>query len=309
MILTEETTLKSPIYYNNNIKIGGSHVFFKSWFDKGIKYINDLVNENGEFYQQNEFTMKTGIQTHFLEYNGLIKAIKHYLQIINIKITHNEPTPFVPTNILLVLKNRKGSKDMYNILNKTNDIPTEQATWNKIYNIANDQWKKIYKFPYSITSYPALQWFQISINHNILVTNKLLYQMKIQEDALCTFCQTANESIIHLFWKCNKTQQFIKSVIAWLSSFNIQCDISEKYFLFGLQEEHRHTKILNFILLYAKYYIYLARCKKKNLIMNVFQKKLKVMYKVHKEIAFSHQEDDKFNKDLNPFLLLINDIV
>ena len=48
-----------------------------------IKYINDLVNENGEFYQQNEFTMKTGIQTHFLEYNGLIKAIKHYLQIIN----------------------------------------------------------------------------------------------------------------------------------------------------------------------------------------------------------------------------------
>ena len=38
----------------------------------------------------------------------------------------------------------------------------------------------------------------------------------------------------------------------------MQCDINEKYFLFGLQEEHRHTKILNFILLYAKYYIYLA---------------------------------------------------
>ena len=37
MILTEETTLKSPIYNNNNIKIGGSHIFFKSWFDKGIK--------------------------------------------------------------------------------------------------------------------------------------------------------------------------------------------------------------------------------------------------------------------------------
>ena len=66
MILTEETTLKSHIYNNNNnIKIGGSHIFVKSWFDKGIKYINDVVNENGEFYQQNEFTMKTRIQTHF----------------------------------------------------------------------------------------------------------------------------------------------------------------------------------------------------------------------------------------------------
>ena len=76
----------------------------------------------------------------------MIKSIKHYLQIINIKITHNEPTPFVPTNILSVLKHRKGSKDMYNILNKTNDIPTGQATWNMIYNIANDQWKKIYNY-------------------------------------------------------------------------------------------------------------------------------------------------------------------
>ena len=101
----------------------------------------------------------------------------------------------------------------------------------------------------------------------------------------------------------------MKSVIAWLSSFNIQCDISEKYFLFGLQHEHRHTENLNFILLYAKYYIYLARCKKQNLKMNVFQKKLKFMYKVHKEISFSHQKHDKFNKDWNPFLLFINDIV
>lgn len=47
MVLTEESVLKSPIYHNGNIKIGGSHIFFESWFDKGIKYINDLVNENG----------------------------------------------------------------------------------------------------------------------------------------------------------------------------------------------------------------------------------------------------------------------
>ena len=65
-----------------------------------------------------------------------------------------------------------------------------------------------------------------------------------------------------LFWKCNTIQQFIRSVVAWLNAFNIQDDISEKYFLFGLQEEHKFTKVLNFILLYAKYFIYLARCKK-----------------------------------------------
>ena len=86
-------------------------------------------------------------------------------------------------------------------------------------------------------------------------------------------------------------------------------NISEKYFLFGLQEEHKFTKVLNFILLYAKYYIYLARCKKQTLTLNVFQKKLKVMYKVHKGIAFTHEEDDIFQKDWSPFISLINDIV
>ena len=31
--------------------MGGSHIFFKSWFDKCFKYINDLVNKNGKFYR------------------------------------------------------------------------------------------------------------------------------------------------------------------------------------------------------------------------------------------------------------------
>ena len=122
--------------------------------------------------------MKTGIQTNFLEYNGLIKLIRHYLQSIHIKITHRESTPFIPANILPILKNNKGSKCMYDTLNKTQDTPTGQASWNKIYNLDKDKWKKIYTFSFNVTSYPALLWFQICINHNILVTNKLLYQMK-----------------------------------------------------------------------------------------------------------------------------------
>ena len=64
--------------------------------------------------------------------------------------------------------------------------------------------------------------------------------MKTNENGLCSFCQTNNETIIHLFWQCNKTQQFITNVKEWLMKYNIQCDINEKYFLLGLQEEHRY---------------------------------------------------------------------
>ena len=81
-----------------------------------------------------------------------------------------------------------------------------------------------------VTSYPALKWFQISINNNVLVTNKLLQQMRIKNDGLCTSCQSSNETIIHLFWQCQMTQNFIKSVVAWLSTYDIDCHISEKIF-------------------------------------------------------------------------------
>ena len=142
------------------------------------------------------------------------------------KITRKEPVPFIPINIMPVLNNSKGSKDLYNILIKYMTFQLDKLLGNIYYN-TDDQWKQIYIFPFIITTYPSLRWFQISINHNILVKNILLYQM-IYHNALCTFCQTTNESIVHLIWKRDKTQQFIKSVIYWLSSLNIQFDIYVK---------------------------------------------------------------------------------
>ena len=117
---------------------------------------------------------------------------------------------------------------MYNILNQNKDVPTGKITWNKVYNITDEDWDHINLFPFNITKYLALIWFQVTINHNILVTNKLLYQMKMRTAALCTLhvCQANNETITHLLWKWDKTQQFITDLLQWLSNYNIQCDIS-----------------------------------------------------------------------------------
>ena len=156
------------------------------WYNKGIKYINDLINENGKFYTETEFSAKTGIRTNFLQYSGLIKAIKIYLKDMNIEITHKEQSPFIPSHFSTQLQHQKGSKAMYNILNKNGDTPTGQCSWNKIFNTTEEEWKRIYMVPFHVTKYMALQWYQISINHNILVTNILLKQMKIKNDALCT---------------------------------------------------------------------------------------------------------------------------
>ena len=56
--LDEEDILKTPIFHNQCIKIGGKVIFNNIWFKKGIRFINDLVKENGEFFSYDEFLEK-----------------------------------------------------------------------------------------------------------------------------------------------------------------------------------------------------------------------------------------------------------
>ena len=72
----EINVLKTPIWYNNKIKIGNKTVFYSEWFIKGVRYINDLVNEENKFYSYIDFRNKYEIRTDFLTYHGIINTIK-----------------------------------------------------------------------------------------------------------------------------------------------------------------------------------------------------------------------------------------
>ena len=133
--------------------------------------------------------------------------------------------------------------------------------------------------------------------------------MKIIEDSSCTFCSLEEESTAHLLWNCNKTQEFLNSIKLWLQNYNIYIHLSEHLFLFGIDKYQKMTNILHFILLYAKYYIYCSRCNSQPLILSVYKKKLKIMYKMHMEIAFSNNTLETFSKDWSPYKQLLDDII
>ena len=47
-----ENHLSSPIFHNNEIKIGSKSVYIKSWYQNGVRYVNDIIHENGEFFHK-----------------------------------------------------------------------------------------------------------------------------------------------------------------------------------------------------------------------------------------------------------------
>ena len=50
-----EDFLSEPIFYNSNIKINGKSFIKRTWLQKGISQICDLVDEHGNFFTLNAF--------------------------------------------------------------------------------------------------------------------------------------------------------------------------------------------------------------------------------------------------------------
>ena len=147
---TEHFVLSSPIFYNNKIMIGNQPIYIKKWDQQGIKSINDLIHENGEFLSQDEFEHTYNIKTNFVQFLGLKQAIMAYARTYNIiSFSKKLHTPLLPASIHLLIKSKKGGKDFYTILNQNLVKPTSQYKWNHVYNIEEKTWKKSILFPLS----------------------------------------------------------------------------------------------------------------------------------------------------------------
>ena len=68
-------TKKTTIWNNQDIKIDNKTIFFRTWFDKGVHTVKDLVDQNLDFLTYDEFQLRYHLQTNFLTYYGLINAI------------------------------------------------------------------------------------------------------------------------------------------------------------------------------------------------------------------------------------------
>ena len=66
------------------------------------------------------------------------------------------------------------------------------------------------------SKYTQNRAFQIKYYNRILVTNQMLFNMKIIQNSQCTFCNSGIETYMHLFWECRFTQIFWKKILNWI---------------------------------------------------------------------------------------------
>ena len=105
--------LQTPIFHNKNIKIDGKDIYYDARFRKGVRFINDLIKENGAFLDQAEYFEIFRIQTNYLQFWGITGAINTYLKDIDTTLTHRSQTPFMPSHIAPIIKSKQGARVMY----------------------------------------------------------------------------------------------------------------------------------------------------------------------------------------------------
>ena len=108
--------------------------------------------------------------------------------------------------------------------------------------------------------------------------------MGLSVSDLCTFCLDASETISHLFWECPYTQRFLGEFQREVLKDEVALTFNN--FIFGFLDGP--FTILNFVVLYAKYYIFTTRYKNGKLCLALFQKALKHYYEID-EIIYLKQ--------------------
>ena len=112
------------------------------------------------------------------------------------------------------------------------------------------------------------------IVRNSQFSNYRVNKFKPNISPLCTYCQTENEKLSHLYFHCNKVQDFWIEMQNWFAQFNTNIPIRISTILFGHEKESPDS-VINYTLLVAKRYIWTNKFHSTPLSFIAFSKNIK----------------------------------
>lgn len=100
------------------------------------------------------------------------------------------------------------------------------------------------------------QAFQFRLIHRFIPCNKFLRNIRIQRSDTCSFC-SAMDTLEHFMFVCPTVQTLWKEIILWFDrKADIQLNVSLRAFLFGVPAATPQAEVINFLLLFTKFYVY-----------------------------------------------------
>ena len=242
------------LWYNIYIQIDEGDVHHSRFSQKGLSFVSQLFDKNG--------TIKAW---HLLKqgYNLNNNTYCQWLQLINSipekwKLTIKQSSSDAKNLIIhgnhlikgsrILILEKLTSKELYQILisSRTNKV-TSVTYFETKFNANNLHWTKIFILPR----------LRLTILHNILFLNKKLYLLEITKSPLCSYCNTYDETPIHLFCECNSTKYlWIQLNKYFRSDLTFPVLTPQTAILDLFNDSVSNIHLINHIFLLFKLYIY-----------------------------------------------------
>ena len=289
--------LSTPLWYNN--KIGLGNIYEKSWFNNGISIIGDIVDDNMNILNREILEQKFGFRIrNFLLYYRIRSEINKYIQKIRKTISPDQcfSRPLIPHHIRLITRCKQGCRYLYKKLTEKPVETKYKTKWNEDLNLNIDEhtWKRVYTVTFNTVPDNSLIWLQYRIIHRILGTAELLNKMSIQSNALCRMCNSAQETLVHLFIQCEHVKTLWKNLENWiLFKVGLNLTFSRTDIFLGYLYNDNNSVPINTIIISAKDYIFYCARNRTIPVMLVLKEKIKTKY-IEQTSLFT--EDDKLEK-------------
>ena len=172
-----------------------------------------------------------------------------------------------------MLKSKHVNKLLYAIqLNSMKSSRKFRKKWEDQFQ--NIQWKKVYTTNLRSKISSKLRNFQYKFLTRTIPINKWLYKCKLVSSSMCDFCNMYTESLNHLFWECHVVQEFWRDLKIFRATKSFNINFNYENISFGILDNVHSCYTKNFIVLNAKYFIFINKCNKSTPVFSNYKKYL-----------------------------------
>ena len=250
---TPNNASHSVIWNNQNITYRNQVLFYKKWAQRGIIYVNDILEGNNIVSLQ-QIEEKLGRSPSLmLEYNVVWNAVSAFLA------NHEPLTVEVALNrdILLFDSKQLASAKSFrlSLVEKRFTEPCAVQFWQRKFNTELTKWHwTIIRQASKESRLRELHW---KILHNIYPTNIVLHKMGLRQNNRCTYCSDKVDFIEHFFVECPQISKIWKHVQNVLNDEqNLKITLLPRDILLGFEKRPGTTKIdieyINHLIIIAK---------------------------------------------------------
>ena len=287
------------IWNNRSILIDNNEICYSLWLEHNVKYIYDILDDNGAFLTFQQLTRKYKFRPMFTQYAGILAAIP--IDWKRLLKQESNPSSFerdqinVTINKVKINIHKVTCKNFYLFFSELIfQRPTAIFAWDKIFEITPTEWKQIFTIPYKVCKETKIQSFQYKILHRIFPCNSKLFKWQISLTDKCNTCQQL-DNLEHYFYYCQGCREFWEKIQTWINSlYDSELQINVEQVIFGYLTENAYFVQLNYCILYGKWFIYRQKLNEKLINFSNYQATLRNILSVELHIARQNNDEGSF---------------